>query len=254
VNAAIEIAKRDLRRMFAGPLAWSALALMQLVLGLFFFLTFLWEFGNKQALLVGAKSSFGITAYVVAPLFKTAALLMMLLIPVLSMRSLAEERRNGTLTLLLSSPVSMSAIVIGKYLSLLAFMALMTAMVTLMPLSLVLGGSIDAGLLGSAVLGLFLSLAAFSAAGLYASSLTRQPGTAAVATLAIVLVLWFAHTSSTGAEGIAAQVLAWLSLTGHVNPLLRGVFSSADIAYFLILISTFLVFTVRRLDALRLGE
>ncbi|MFT5175649.1 MAG: hypothetical protein ACI8W7_003841, partial [Gammaproteobacteria bacterium] len=55
MNAALEIAARDLRRMFAGPLAWSALALLQLVLGLFFFLTFLWDFGHKQALLVGAK-------------------------------------------------------------------------------------------------------------------------------------------------------------------------------------------------------
>ena len=166
MNAVFAIAMRDLQRMFAGPLAWSALALMQLVLGLFFFLTFLWDFGHKQALLVSAKSSFGITAYVAAPLFKTTALLMMLLLPVLSMRTIAEERRNGTLTLLLSSPVSMSAIVIGKYLSLLAFMALITLMVSLMPLSLILGGNIDPGLLSSAALGLFLSLATFSAAGL----------------------------------------------------------------------------------------
>ena len=254
MNAALEIAARDLRRMFAGPLAWSALALLQLVLGLFFFLTFLWDFGHKQALLVGAKSGFGITAYVAAPLFKTTALLMMLLLPVLSMRTLAEERRNGTLTLLLSSPVSMSAIVLGKYLSLLAFMALMTVMVSLMPLSLALGGSIDFGLLGCAMLGLFLSLATFSAAGLYASSLTDQPGAAAVATLALLLTLWFAHTSATGIEGVAAQVLAWLSLTRHADALMRGVFSTGDVAYFFILISTFLVFAVRRLDALRLGE
>jgi ABC-2 type transport system permease protein len=254
MNAALEIAARDLRRMFAGPLAWSALALLQLVLGLFFFLTFLWDFGHKQALLVGAKSSFGITAYVAAPLFKTTALLMMLLLPVLSMRTLAEERRNGTMALLLSSPVSMSAIVIGKYLSLLAFMALMTLMVSLMPLSLALGGTIDFGLLASAMLGLFLTLATFSAAGVYASSLTNQPGAAAVATLAILLTLWFAHTSSTGVEGSAAQVLQWLSLTRHVDALMRGVFSSVDVAYFLILIATFLVFAVRRLDALRLGE
>jgi ABC-2 type transport system permease protein len=240
--------------MFAGPLAWSALALMQLVLGLFFFLTLLWDFGHKQALLVNAKSNFGITAYVAAPLFKTAALLMMLLLPVLCMRTLAEERRNGTLTLLLSSPISMSAIVIGKYCALLAFMTLMTVMVSLMPLSLILGGTVDAGLMASAMLGLFLSLATFSAAGLYASSLTRQPGTAAVGTLAISLGLWFAHTPSTGVEGTAGPVLAWLSLTRHADALMRGAFSSADLAYFFILIAIFLVFTVRRLDALRLGE
>lgn len=254
MSAVFEIARRDLRRMFAGPLAWCALALMQLVIGLFFFLTLLWDFGQKQALLVSVKSSFGITAYVAAPLFKTTALLMMLLVPILSMRTLAEERRNGTLTLLLSSPVSMSAIVLGKYLSLLVFTSLMAVMVSLMPLSLAFGGTIDAGLMSSAVLGLFLSLATFSAAGLYASSLTHQPATAAVAALAIMLVLWFSQSASSGTEGVAAQILSWLSLPTHSNALMRGVFSSADIAYFLILITTFVVFTIRRLDALRLGE
>ena len=254
MSAAVEIAMRDLRRLFAGPLAWLALAFMQLILGLYFFLDYLWKFGNTQALLVSAKSSFGITAFVAAPLFKTAALLSMLLMPVLSMRTLAEEQRNGTLTLLLSSPISMSAIVLGKFFSLLVFMTLMTIMVSLMPLSLSLGGTIDVGLFASAALGLLLSLATFSAAGLYASSLTRQPGTAAVVTLAILLTLWFAHTASTGTEGGGAQIISWLSLPHHASALMRGVFSSHDIAYFLLLIGTFLVLTIRRLDAMRLGE
>jgi ABC-2 type transport system permease protein len=252
MNATMNIARRDLRRLFAGPLLWTALAVIQVILGLFFFLAYLSDFSDKQSVLVSAHASFGITAYVAAPVFKTAALIMMWMMPILSMRLLAEERRSGTLSLLLSSPVSMSAIVIGKYLSLLAVMALMTILVSLMPLSLILGGSIDFGLLASAVLGLYLSLATFSAAGLYASSLTRQPGTAAIITLAILLSLWFAHTSATGDEGIAANTLRWLSLPRHTDALMRGVFSSADIAYFLILITTFLIFAVRRLDTSRL--
>ena len=254
MNSIFEIARRDVQRMFANPFAWAALAFTQIILGLFFFLSFLSDFNDKQNLLVSANSDFGITAYVSAPLFKTAALLMMLLVPIFSKRSLAEERRNGTLSLLLSSPVSMSAIVFGKYLSLLAVMASMTLLLSLMPLSLLLAGSIDTGLLASCVLGLFLSLATFSAAGLYASSLTRQPNTAAIIALALLLILWFAHSSATGGEGIAAQVLSWLSVTQHMNALMRGVFSSTDIAYFLIMIAGFLIFTIRRLDALRLGE
>ncbi len=254
LSGALEIARRDLARLFCSPLAWTVLALLQLVLGLFFFLVFLWDFGEKQALLVAAKSNFGITAYVAAPLFKAAALLMALAAPLLTMRALAEERRSGTMALLLSAPVGMSAIVIGKYAALLVFMALATALIALMPLSLALGGDIDLGLLASATLGLFLCFATFAAAGLFVSSLTRQPAAAEMGALGLVLALWFIDFGGATASGGPAQALAWLSLTRHADALMRGVFATADVAYFAILIVTFLVFTVRRLDALRLGE
>jgi ABC-2 type transport system permease protein len=254
MQGALEIARRDLARLFAGPLAWTVLALLQLVLGLFFFIVFLWDFGEKQPLLVAAKSSFGITAYVAAPLFKAAALLMLLVVPLLTMRALAEERRSGTMALLLSAPVSMTGIVLGKYLALLAFMAIAAAAVGLMPLSLALGGTLDAGLLASAGLGLFLSFATFAAAGLYVSSLTAQPTTAGMGALGLLLALWFIDAGGATGSGGPAELFAWLSLTHHMDALMRGVFASADVAYFVILITTFLVFTVRRLDALRLGQ
>ena len=254
MSGALEIAARDLRRLFAGPLAWCILALTQLILGLFFFIVSLWDFGTKQPLLVAAESGFGITAFVAAPLFKAAALLLVLVVPLLSMRALAEERRSGTLALLLSAPVSMTAIVLGKYLALLAFLALMVAMAALMPLSLALGGALDYALLASATLALVLCAATFAAAGLYMSSLTAQPGTAGMTALAVLLALWFIDAGGAAAPGGPAEALAWLSLTRHADALMRGVFASADVAYFLLLIVTFLVFTVRRLDALRRGE
>jgi ABC-2 type transport system permease protein len=249
----LEIAARDLARLFASPLGWCVLALNQLVLGLFFFIVLLWDFGERQALLVAAKSSFGITAMVAAPLFKAAALIMMFTVPLLTMHALASERRDGTLALLLSSPVSMTGIVLGKYLSLAAFLALMSALVTLMPLSLALGGKLDIGLLLSAAAGLYLSVATFAAAGLWVSSLTRHPASAAAATLGLLLALWFVDFGgATGPDG-PARALEWLSLTRHADALMRGVFASDDLAYFGLLIVGFVTFTVRRLDALRLG-
>ena len=185
VGAALEIARRDLRRLFSTPLAWCALAAVQLVLGLFFFIVFLWGFDARQPMLVAARSSFGLTALVAAPLLKSAALILALLTPLLAMRSLADERRAGTLALTLSSPVSVTGIVLGKYLALLAFLALQCALIALMPLSLALGGTLDTGLVASALLGLCASAAAFAAVGLWASSLTRQPATAEVSTLQV---------------------------------------------------------------------
>lgn len=254
MRGALEIAARDLQRLFASPLAWCALATIQLLLGMFFFLVFLWDFGEKQALLVAARSGFGITAFVAAPLFKAAGLMLLFLVPVLSMRSLADERRSGTLGLLLSAPVSMTAIVAGKYLALLGFLALQIALIALMPASLALGGTVDTGLLASAVLGLSLTAASFAAVGLWVSSLTRQPATAAVVTLGLLMALWFVDFGGATAAGAPAEALAWLSLTRHADALMRGVFASDDLAYFVLLIVTALVFTVRRLDALRLGD
>jgi len=253
LGAALEIAANDLRRLFATPLAWCALAAVQLVVGVFFFIVFLWGFEERQSLLVASRSSFGLTALVVAPMFKAAALLLLLLTPLVSMRSLAEERRTGTLALILSSPVSMTGIVLGKYLALLAFLVLQAVLIALMPLSLALGGTLDTGLLASALLGLVLSAASFAALGLYVSGLTRQPASAAVGTLALLLALWFVNEGGAGQGGAAASALGWLSLTRHVDALMRGVFASDDLAYFALLILTCLVFTVRRLDALRLG-
>ena len=253
LGAALEIARRDLRRLFATPLAWCALGSVQLVLGLFFFIVFLWGFDARQPMLVAARSGFGLTALVAAPLLKSAALILLLLTPLLAMRSLAEERRAGTLALTLSSPVSVTGIVVGKYLALLAFLALQCALIALMPLSLALGGTLDAGLLASALLGLFASAAAFAAVGLWASSLTRQPATAAVSALAALLALWFVDEGGAPDGGPVASALGWLSLTRHLDALMRGVFASDDVAYFVLLVVTCLVFTVRRLDALRLG-
>jgi ABC-2 type transport system permease protein len=127
-------------------------------------------------------------------------------------------------------------------------------MIMLMPLSLSLGGTIDVGLLASATLGLFLSLSTFAAAGLYISSLTRQPAAAGMGALGLLLGLWFIDFGGATGSGGPAEALAWLSLTRHADALMRGVFASDDLAYFALLITGFLVFTLRRLDALRLGE
>lgn len=254
MSAMLEIAARDLRRLFAGPLAWCILALTQLILGLFSFILSLWYFDAKQPLLLAANSSFGVTALVAAPLFKTAALLLLAVVPLLTMRALAEERRSGTLVLLLCAPVSMSSIVLGKYLALFAFLALQLVLIALMPLSLAFGGTLDFGLLASAALGLALCAATYAAAGLYLSSLTSQPATAAISTLALLLALWLLDAGGATAPGGSAEALVWLSLTRHADAFMRGVFASSDVAYFVLLIVTFLVFTVRRLDALRRGE
>jgi len=167
------------------------------------------------------------------------------------MRLFSEERRSGTLDLLLSSPVSLTGLVLGKFLGVLLFEAVMLAMAALMPLSLLAGTSLDLGQLAAGFLGLALLMAAFAAVGLFMSTLTEQPAVAAVASFAVLFVLWIVHIAGHGGSERMAGVFAYLSLLRHFDSLLDGYFSSVDVIYYLIIVATFLALAVWRLDSVR---
>ncbi len=251
MRASLNIAYRDWCGLFATPLAWSLLAAVQLILGVFIFLAQLDGFVEKQAMLVSISSHFGITSIVVAPLFESASLLLLFVIPLVCMHSIAGERRGARLALLFSSPVSMSSIVFGKYLALFGFTTLMCTLISLMPLSLLFAGGLDLGLLAAAYCGLLLMAASYTAVGLYVSSLTSQPALAAVGSFALLAALFqFRNASNTGSNWVS-DVLAYLSVNAHGQAMLQGVINSTDLVFFALFISGFLIFTTRRLDALR---
>lgn len=244
------IAAREIKSLFLSPLAWAILAVVQLILA-YVFLIGVDQFLEVQPRLSGLPDAPGVTDIVAAPLFGTAAVVLLLVAPLLTMRLVSEEHRNRTLSLLLSAPVSMTEIILGKYLGILFFMLVMLGMVAAMPLSLLLGGHLDLGKLAGGVFGLGLLLAAFSAAGLFMSTLTTQPTVAAISTFGLLLLLWIIDWTS-GARAEVSGVLNYLSLTRHYEPLLRGMFNSVDVAYYLLFIVAFLALAVRRLDAERL--
>ena len=244
------LAARELRSMFLSPMAWVILAVIS-GLCAYFFLLYIDLYLQLQPRLAAAPDAPGVTDVIVVPLFSTAATVLLLVTPLLTMRLISEERRSQTLSLLMSAPVSMTEIILGKFLGVFVFVLLMLVPIAIMPLSLLTGGDIDMGLWASGLLGLALLLASFCSIGLYVSTLTAQPTVAAVATFGLLLLLWVLNLAgSTGNEG--GGVLSYLSLLSHYQPLLKGIFSSSDIIYYLLLISSCLVLSVRRLDADRL--
>ena len=244
------IGKHEFGAMFRAPLAWVILAVIQVILG-YMFLTNLDNFMLLQPQLMRLENTPGVTDIVVTPLMQVAAIILLMVMPLLTMRSIAEEKRNRSLTLLISAPLGMSEIVLGKFLGLMLFVTVLVSMLMLMPLSLYLGTTPDAGKLLSIYLGMLLLLGAFSAIGLYLSSLTENQTIAAVGSFGILLMLWIidwlAESVDTG-----QSLLAYLSLTQHHQSLLEGVFDSSDIAYYLLLIIGFLGLTIRQLDRERL--
>jgi len=249
--SALTVAGRELRSLFLSPLAWTVLAVALVILG-YLFLVQVDTFVRLQPRLSGAPGAPGVTALVVAPLLQTAGVVLMLLVPLMTMRLVAEERRNGTLALLLSAPVSMTEIVLGKYVAVLAFFGCLLGLLALLMLSLLAGGTLDFGLLAAALLGLALLVASFAAAGLFLSTLTAQPVVAAVSTFGLLLLLWVIDWAGGTGEGAGAQALSYLSLLTHFDPLLEGVVDTRDVAYYVLFIAAFLGLSIRRLDGDRL--
>jgi len=250
MRAALIIAGRDLRSLFRSPLAWLLLAGASFVIA-WVFLWFVQGYMASAPQLPAGTRNPGVTALVATPTLLWAALVLVILTPLLAMRLLAEERRSGTLNLLRAAPVPVSAIVAGKFLALLAFLWLTVAITAAMPLSLELGSTLDLGRLGAGVLGLALLAAAFGAISLFISALTRQPLLAAFGSFGAIVVLWIINMAATTPG--SASGLAWLAFQPHLNALLQGVVDSADLAYFVILTLLFLGLSVWRLDAERLS-
>ena len=250
------IAGKELKALFASPLAWVVLTFVQFMLALGF-LKRLDDFMQFQPQLLQMPNPPGTTELVAAPVFATMAIIFLFAVPLLAMRLIAEERRNQTMVLLLSAPVSMTEIVLGKFVGLVAFLWLIVGVATLMPLSLLLGGRLDFGLIASLVLGVALLAACFAAVALYASSLTAQPFIAAMIGFALLLGMLLAgETAADGLRGrgwtIPAELAQVLSPLKNFESFAKGMLDSYSVVCLLLLLATFLILTIRRLDAARL--
>lgn len=246
------IAGRELRSLLFSPLAWMLLAITQGLLA-WIFLVLIEDFRNLQGRLLGLGNPPGVTDLVAAPLFRVAAWCFLVLIPLLTMRVFSEERRMGTLDLLLSAPVTATTIVLGKYLGVLTFLLALLALVFLMPLSLAAGTTLDWGKLLAGIIGLILLVSSFAAVGLYFSIITIQPVVAAVSTLGLLLFLCVIDLANVTGE-TANNFFGYLSPLRHYDVLLLGLFDSADVAYYFLFSALFLGLAIRRLDDGRLRD
>lgn len=244
INKIILIAINELRRLFKSPLAWVILAVIQFLLAIFFYLL-LNQFMQPTS---GGK---GLTEIVVAGMYQIGGVIILMVSPLLTMRLITEERRLGTIKLLFSSPLSITELVLGKYLGITAFYCLVLFMVSLMPASLLFGAQLDLGQIASGLIGLLLLMSAFASIGLFISSLTQHPSIAAISTFGVLFLLWIINIAGTNASEGAAAIFSYLSLLNHYNSLLNGVFNSADVLFYILVSVFFIVLSIWRLDAER---
>lgn len=231
MSKVLAIANRDLRSYFVSPLAYVIAALFSLVSGYLFYLILV---SSREASLRG--------------LFANLAVVFLLITPALTMRLLSEERRSGTLELLMTVPLKDWELVLGKYLASLAYLLFLFACTLLYPLILFFIGKPDWPVLFVGYLGAFLLGASFMAIGLLTSSWTASQMVSAVATFAISLVIWLLPALGQNLGGAAAEVLGHLSLISHQENLMRGVLDMTDLLFYLSFILGCLFLTVRSVE------
>lgn len=241
------VTRVEWRRLLVRPLAW-VLAALTLAWLAWNFTLLLGSFLAGQIQRAALPDGPGFTDLVAVPLLAQLAQLGFLVVPLLSMSMLAGERRNGTLPLLFAAGVPASRIVLGKYLAVLGWLMVWLALTTAMPLTLAHAARFDWGKLAAAILGVALMLAALGAVGVACSAFVSHPAIAAAAALIIALALWSVNLGAQMA-GINGGAINWLAMSTHVQPLLRGLVSTTDIVWFLLLIALALALATRRLSA-----
>lgn len=244
INNVCLIATNELRRLFKSPLAWIILAIVQFLLAIFFYLLL-------SQYMQPASAASGLTDVVVSGMYQISGVVMLLVSPLLTMRLITEERRLGTIKLLMSSPISITELVLGKFFGITAFYCLMLLMISLMPASLMFGTQLDLGQIASGLIGLFLLMSAFASIGLFISSLTQSPAIAAISTFGVLFLLWIINIAGTNASAEMASIFSYLSLLKHYTSLLTGVFNSADVFFYIIVSIFFIILSIWRLDAER---
>jgi len=234
------LARLELLRLLRTPLAWSILA------GALFLLSWrlLETLEAFSGLNVGPTSP-GLSRHLGLQLYGFAAVLILFVTPLLTMRQFSEALRNGSYSLLSSAPLGLSQILAGKYLGVLMFQLLLCLMPLALSLSLLPGSPLDLGLLAAASLGLVLAGACFAAIGIYFSTLSETPALAAAGSYATLLLL-----SLLGGDGLQdltglLQGLAW---PPHYLNLQLGLVRSVDLVYFLLLSLCFLGLALHQLE------
>lgn len=247
------ICRKELRSYFVSPIAYILLALFAIAFG-FFFWNFVYAFVNEgiASQMRGNAFPMNVNEQLIRPLIANdLSIIGLFLVPLISMRLFAEEKRTGTFELLATSPVHDYQMILGKWL---AAMILYGAMLLLTAINfawIFKYGSPDWKPLAIAYLGLFLQAGLMLAIGIFISSLTRNQIIAGSVSFVVCLLLWIVGWVNEYDSTPAARVMAYLSIPSHFESFTKGLFSLKDAVFFVTAIFLGLFLTARSLESLR---
>jgi len=234
---------REINSFFGSAIGYLVIALFLLLNGLF-----LWVFDGDFNILNSGFAD-------LSPFFVLAPWILIFLIPAVTMRSFSDEKKQGTLELLLTKPLSVTAIVNGKF-----FAALLLIVIALLPTLLYVGiiynlglpeGNIDLGSTVGSYFGLFFLIASYAAIGIFTSTLSDNQIVAFISAVFLSFILYFGFDGVSTYFGSYQSTVSGLGMEAHFKSMARGVLDTRDIIYFISITLLFLAFTVYKLKSLK---
>lgn len=249
----LAIWQREMKSYFVSPIAYVVLTVFLFLSGLFFFgnLAEVVQYTMTQAQLGQGVQPIDVPAYVTQSLFRTMSVILLFMVPMLTMGLFSEEKKRGTIELLLTTPVGNFDAMIGKYLASATFLLILflASGVTISPLFIY--SQPDWKPILSGYIGLFLYGAALLALGLFISTLTENQIVAVVLTFGASLLLWLISVFSSSAVGATREAINYLSIISHLDDFIKGVIDTSHVVYYVTFAFLGLFLTYRSLESMR---
>jgi ABC-2 type transport system permease protein len=248
----ITICSKEIRSYFVSPVAYLLMGLFGLIFGYFFFsATQYFIIAGMRQQMQGGGGAMSVNEFVIAPLLGNASVVGLFLIPLISMRLFAEEKRSGTIELLLTSPIQDWEIVLGKWMGAMVMYLCMLLMAAANVALLFAYGTPDWRPVLTGFLGLLLQGGTVLAIGTFISSTTKNQIIAGGATFSICLLLWVLSWVSSYNETALGQAIAYCSILTHFEPFSKGIIDTKDVVFYVSAIFLGLFMTARSLESLR---
>jgi ABC-2 type transport system permease protein len=232
MRATLAIAERELRAYFASPVGYVVIAGFLVLASYMFYV---------PLALAGQSSMRGWTYNIV--------IILIILVPALTMRLIAEERRTGTIEVLSTSPVTDAQVVVGKFLGCLGFYAVMLGSTLVFPIILRSVGTPEMGPIITGYLGLFLFGASFVAIGLLTSALSKSQVVGFVSGFVVLLLLFLIEWMAQGGSGWLSTTIRYIGIQQHLDNFAKGVIAAKDVIYYLSVVVLCLLLSIRALQA-----
>lgn len=251
------IARKEFNSYFRSPIAYVVLAAFAVIFGYFFYFGYLSRFveanltAAQYAQMYGQMIHLNVNEMVIRPLMFLIGTICLFLVPMITMRLFAEEKKTGTIELLMTSPITDLQMILGKFLGAFLLYLSLLLITALYLLTLFRYGNPDWRPVLTGYLGLLLLGGCYLSLGMFLSTLTRNQFVAAFLTFVPLLLLWVIGLGSEYSTSIAGQVASYLSITGHMENFSKGVIDLKDTVYYLTVIGFGLFLTARSLESVR---
>ena len=247
----LAIVRKDWRGYFSSPIGYVVIGMYAILFGLFYMVYLSWF---AQQSMMGPQMGGGalnINQQLIRGVFQNCMVVFLLVVPLITMRTYAEEKRSGTIELLMTSPVTDFQIVIGKFLGAMALYGAMLA-ITLVHIAVLFKfGNPEWKPIVSGYLGLLLLGGCFVSVGVFFSSLTKNQIVAGMFTFAVLLLFYIIGWIGDFSDPVVGRLVNYLSLTGHIEDFLRGIVDTEHVVYYLSFITFGLFLTAKAVDSER---